>query len=477
MTSSPSAKPNVLIVMTDQQAPQFSSVYGHKVAKTPQLERLAREGVVFENAYTPNPICVPARMSFMTGTEVQRNGTWDNGVPFPEDAVTWAHALKRQGYDVALSGKAHFRGHDHLHGFDSQLAYDINARNRPRPPDWQDPYPDDSKRRDSWPCGPGHSEEIDADNAVEEAALEYLGDARRQEVPWALLVGFVCPHHPFFAPQEYFDLFDLDDIDLPEIPEGHLKEMHPFNRRNRAARGMGGEARISDECMRRLRASYYALVRFIDDKLGRMLDKLEATGQRENTMVVFTSDHGEMMGEHGMMLKSAMYEHSARIPLVASFPGKEGAGLRVDRNVNLIDLTATILEQCGSSEELPSDVEIDGRDLRPLLEAEGRQAWDNATLSEYYANFSWAPTAMYKRDHYKLNWYHGEEPELFDLEKDPGEFRNVASDPEYAEVFERLKSELMARWDPEEIGERVLRSQERRRFLQPYLFRYLEDGD
>ncbi len=468
------SKPNVLVIMTDQQAPQFSSVYGHRLARTPNLERLGSEGVVFENAYTPCPVCVPARMSYMTGTEVQRNEMWDNGVPFPEDAVTWAHSLKRQGYDVALSGKIHFRGHDQLHGFDEQLAYDINGRNKPAFPNWNNPHPDPSCRRDSWPCGPGHSKEIDADNAVEEAALRYLRDPLRTANPWALHVGFVCPHNPFFAPDEYYDRFALEEIDLPEIPPGHLAEIHPFNQRNRAARGFGGESRISDENMRRLRASYYALIRFIDDKLGRLLDALEETGQRENTLVVFTSDHGEMMGEHGMVLKCSMYEHSVRIPLVVAFPSKKGAGLRVDRNVNLLDLTATILGQSGADNDLPSGARQDGRDLGSLLTPAGLEAWDNATFSEYYADFSWSPTAMLKRDHYKLNWYHGERPELFDLKRDPGEFEDLSRNSEYEEIFVQLRRELLARWDPDEIGRRVIRSQEQRSFIKPYLFKYLD---
>ena len=224
-------RPNILVIMADQHAPQFSGPYGHPVVKTPIMDRLATEGVTFENAYTSCPICVPARMSFMTGRYVGNIGIWDNGVPLREDAVTWAHRLRNVGYQAFLSGKMHFRGHDHLHGFEAQLAVDINAFNKPEPPDWSQPLPAARKVRRDMPRGPGSNVQIDADNRAAQAALDFIYDQRCRERPWALCVGFVAPHVPFVSPPGFYDIYNGVDIDVPIIPEGHLEVQHPFHRR------------------------------------------------------------------------------------------------------------------------------------------------------------------------------------------------------------------------------------------------------
>jgi len=467
-------KPNVLVVMTDQQAPQFTGVYGHPIAQTPHLDRLAREGVVFDNAYTNCPICVPSRMSFLTGRRVQNIGIWDNGVPLREDATTWPHRLRSVGYNVALAGKAHFRGHDHLHGFEEQLAYDINAANRPKPPNWSASPKPRERTQTGMPRGAGHTAEHDADNAVEAAALNYINDPARQEKPWALLVGFVCPHNPYIAPKEYLDRYPVGSIDLPDVPAGHGKALHPHCRRIQEARGIPEDG-FDPQVVKEIRASYYALVTFIDDKLGRMLKALEETGQIDNTVVVFTSDHGDMMGEHAMFLKSCYYEHSSRVPMVMRFPEKFPAGKRIRQNVSLVDLTRALVDLAGAPDGGEDGTPpLDGDSLAPLAEGKAPN-WKDEAFGEYCANFTLAPTAMLKKGRYKLNWYHREEPELYDLEEDPGERRNLAKDPRRKDELDALEKSLMARWDPNELETAILASQEERRFLEPYLFPYLEE--
>lgn len=467
-------RPNFLIIMTDQQAPQFTGAYGHPIAQTPHLDRLAAEGALFENAYTNCPICVPARMSFMTGRHVQEIGIWDNGVPLREDATTWAHRLRSVGYHAALAGKVHFRGHDHLHGFEAQLAYDINAVNRPQPPNWEEPPRKRTKTSSGIPCGEGHTAEIDADNAVEKASLDYIRDPARREKPWALLAGFVCPHNPYLAPREYLDRYPAASMDLPEIPEGHGASLHPHCRRIQESRGIPEEG-FDGQVVRELRASYYALETFIDDKLGRMRAALEETGQLENTVIVFTADHGDMMGEHTMFMKSCYYEHSARIPMVVRFPAKFPAGRRVRENVSLVDLTRTIVALADAPEGGEQGTpELSGHDFTALARGQDPD-WKNEVFAEYYANSTIAPTAMLKRGAWKLNWYHREPPELYHIEKDPGELRNLTDDPDCRETLQSMKDALMARWNPEKLDSDIRASQAERRFLKPWLFSYLEN--
>ena len=338
-------RPNLLLIMSDEHAPMFSGPYGHPLVQTPNLDRLAAEGVVFEHAYCNSPLCTPSRMSFMTGRYVHHAGTWDNATPLASDAVTWAHRLRAVGYDVVLSGKQHFSGPDQLHGFRAQLARDLHAERGHPIRDWSQGT---TGARRPWGvverAGPGTTEEIEVDDQVEVAALDYLHDPARQRQPWALNVSFMAPHFPFVVPQRFWDLYPEAAVDLPTIPPGHLDNQHPVYQRMRRAFGL---AEFPEELVRRARVGYYGLITYLDEKIGRLLDALEATGQRENTLIAYFSDHGELAGEHGMWRKSNFYEQSVRVPLQLAWPGHLPAGRRVNGVVSLVDLVATIVEGGG----------------------------------------------------------------------------------------------------------------------------------
>ena len=217
--------------MADQHAPQYCEPYGHQMVKTPHLNRLAEKGIVFENAYSPCPVCVPSRMAFMTGKNIQNIGIWDNGVPLAEDEPTWAHHLRRAGYETALAGKMHFRGHDRLHGFQRQLSIDMNSLNYPKPPDWEADLKVREQPRRSIGCGAGWNSTLESDVYSAERAIEYLREPSRRQSPWALNVGFVLPHPPYKAPAEYLDLYPLDDIKIPISDAGEWERLHPFHKR------------------------------------------------------------------------------------------------------------------------------------------------------------------------------------------------------------------------------------------------------
>lgn len=459
---SASSRPNLLIIMSDEHAPQFSGTYGHPIVQTPHMDRMAAEGVLFENAYCNTPLCTPSRMSFMTGRYISEIETWDNTSPLRVDAPTWAHRLRAAGYDVVLSGKQHFIGPDQLHGFRAQLARDLHAEKLLGLYDWEDGTP---AAPEPWPhlamAGPGRSLEIEVDDQVEEAAIHYLRAPERKERPWALNASFIAPHFPFIVPQEYWDRYPPEAVDLPRNRPGSLEEQHPVYQR---MRGMFGLIDFPEEQVRRARAGYYGLITYLDDKIGRLLQVLEETGQRENTLVIYISDHGEMAGEYGMWRKSNFREFSARIPVLMSWPGRLPEGRRVTEVVSLVDVVAGMLEEAGA----PMDASLDGDSLMPLARGdEGAvQTWKDEAFSEYLAHGVTGPMAMLRRGRYKLIYSIGDPPELFDLASDPNELRDLASDPDYRQIRDDLSERLLSRWDPVALDERVRRSQKERLLIE-----------
>ena len=454
-----SGRPNLLIIMSDEHAPMYSSLHGHPLVQTPNMERLAALGTTFDNAYCNSPLCMPSRMSFMTGRFIHHQDTWDNASPLRVDALTWAHLLRSVGYEVVLSGKQHFCGPDRLHGFQEQLARDLHAELAHPVFDWSEGV---IPARRPWgalaEAGPGRSSEIEVDDLAQRRALDWLRDPARGDRPWALNVSFIAPHFPFIVPQRFWDMYPPNRIDMPEIPPGHLESLHPVYQRLRA---MFGFADFDEELVRRARAGYYGLISYLDEKIGQLLDALEATGQLENTVVIHFSDHGEMNGEHGMWRKSNFYEASVRVPLQIAWPGQLPAGQRLPQVVSLVDVVATMLELAG----VEAPVSLDGDSLAGLLQ--GRDAdWKDEAFAEYCGHGVTAPMAMLRRGRYKFNYSLGDPPELYDLQGDPGEFHNLAGRSEYAGIEAELRASLLSHWDPQEIEVRVRRSQQERILLE-----------
>ena len=458
-------RPNILLIMTDEHAPMYSSTYGHPLVQTPYMDQLAQEGATFDNAYCNSPLCLPSRMSFMTGRYINQIGAYDNASPLPSDTVTWAHMLRAVGYDVTLSGKQHFVGPDQLHGFNRQLGRDLHAELWTKngmlrgTADWSKGTPAAAK---PWggvaEAGPGTTTEIEVDDLVEERSIEYLRDPTRREQPWALNASFIAPHFPLIVPERYFDLYPLDQIDMPEIPEGHLEDQHPVHQRMRS---MFGAADFPEEQVRRARAGYYGLITYLDEKIGRLLQVLEETGQRENTVVVHFSDHGEMNGEHGMWRKSSLYEASSRVPLQISWPGQIDGGQRIGDAVSLVDLVATVVDVAGAESVAP----LDGDSLLGLVQGQGG-GWKDEAFCEYLAHGVQRPTAMLRTGRYKFNYSLGDAPELYDIEADPNEFNDLADSPEHASIVAELQERLLSQWNPVAIEAEVLQSQQERLLIE-----------
>lgn len=471
-------RPNFLVIMSDEHGPMWSSAYGHPFVQTPNMERLAEAGATFDAAYCNSPLCVPSRLSFMTGRYVSNCEGWDNAKPLPSDVPTWPYLLRSMGYDSALSGKMHLIGPDQLHGFQHQIAYDPHGggHRSDSEPDlstggrhpiylWEDGVPTSDE---PWPsvkeARAGTGPMIEADDAIEESALAYLRDPSRRDSPWALCVGFVAPHFPFIVPEPYFSLYWPEYADLPDNPPGHLENLPAAANRLRQAFNFSG---YTEDEVRAARAAYYGLITYLDDKIGRLLDVLEDTGMYDNTVIIHTSDHGESLGEHGLWRKMNFYEQSARVPLQISWPGVIDGGQRFTGAVSLVDAAATILDMASVDQTSQSFMNLDGASLLPQLAGATDRQRDEA-FSEHLAHGTDRPRAMVRQGRWKLSYsHHSRTPdiELYNLESDPGEFLNLANDGTHSAVQQRLTNRIMEIWGDADALDRHIKDSQRSRLM------------
>ena len=461
--------PNIVVIQADQMTAFALSIYGHSLVKTPHIDRLAQQGTVFENAYCNFPLCVPSRTSMMAGRHANAIGMWDNAIEMPASIPTLAHYLRRENYHTVLCGKMHFIGPDQVHGFNERITTDIYPSNFAWTPDWvvgERYRPTGINMRavvDAGICVRGL--QIDYDEEVEHAGIQKLHDLARfnKEDPFLLWISFTHPHSPFITTQHYWDLYHHDEIDMPTVPEIPLDEMDPMSRWLYYAHG-GDLHEVTDAHIRNARHAYYGMCTYIDDKVGRVLNTIEELGIDDETVVVFTSDHGEMLGERGMWFKQSFHEWSVRIPLIVKVPGL-GAGKRVNALTSLVDLLPTFVD-IATDEDNPNPVSaLDGHSLLPLINGESTD-WNNRVISEYTGEGVVAPCRMIRRDQMKFIYTHGYDDLMFDLDKDPDELNNLIGNPAYEDVANALKAELMEDWDPEAVNQACIQSQKERLFIQ-----------
>ena len=450
--------------MSDEHGAQFSSAYGHPIIETPNMDRLAEQGVTFESNYCNSPLCIPSRASFMTGQYVSSIGVWDNTKPIPVDKITWPYLMRNEGYDTALNGKMHLVGPDPLHGFGEQLSRDPHIEVPLDHYRWSDGIP---TALEDWygvrEADPGVSPMIEADDAMEKAAVEYLSDPVRHDKPFAMCVGFIAPHFPFIVPEPYFSKYYPDNVNMPNIPDGHLDDLPPSAQRLRQMFGLDGK--WTDDEIARARAAYFGLCEYLDDKIGHLMDVLEEQGLAENTVIVHTSDHGDMLGEHGLWRKMCFYEQSANVPLQISWPGKFDGGQRVSEAVSNVDAVATILDLAGVQLD---KWDLSGQSLVPALEGDTSEL-NNVAISEHFAHGTDRALGMVRSGKWKLCYGHGNpiELELYDLESDPGEFTNLAGIAEHSVVQESLLKILLDQWgDPDAMTAKIIRDQEDREIIR-----------
>src|SRR5262245_24372338 len=460
--------------MFDQLAPQFLPSYGHKVVKAPNLSRLAAEGVQFDSAYTNSPLCAPARFSMMAGQLCSRIGAWDNAAEFPSSVPTFAHYLRLAGYRTCLSGKMHFVGPDQLHGYEDRVTTDIYPGDFGWTPTWEDP-----KRIHWWfhnmlsvvEAGAyDRSLEWDYDEEVGHQAVRWLYDHARgnDERPFMLAVSFIQPHDPYLAPRADWARYNPDAIDMPAVPYIAPAERDPLSRRMYALYDRD-EYRVTAEHVRNARHGYYAMISYVDRKLGELLAALAATGLADDTVVVVTADHGDMLGERGLWYKMNFFERSVRVPLILHAPRMFGAR-RVAESVSLVDLLPSFMELAGDGASFAPAAEIDGRSL--LGVAAGRaEGWPDRAYGEYMAEGTVQPVFMIRHGRYKYVACDGDPPQLFDLGNDPHELTNLAADAGHATIAAEFATEAAARWNSAALREQIILSQRQRIFVQEALLK------
>lgn len=447
---------NVLVLMSDEHTRSVMGAYGNDLAHTPVLDDLANRGVRFENAYTPSPICIPARASFATGTPVFEHRCWSSAEPYYGQQQSWMHRLRGRGHEVTSIGKLHYRAAADDVGFSESLLPMYLANNGRGWPQglMRKPmcdFPDTVEL--AGQLGPGETRYTQYDRDITAAAIDWLHRHRRSEgKPWVLFVSYICPHFPLLAPPQFFDLYR--DLDLPRAfdrdPETRLR--HPVID---AMREFWDYADYFDEASERLGLrNYYALCSFLDDNVAQVLAALEASGQRDNTQIIYTSDHGDMIGNHGIWGKSYMYEDSVGIPMTLTGPGIE-AGVN-PTPVSLTDLASTVELAVGSS-PLVAQREWQGRPLQAFVD---NPEAGRTLISEYHDGGSPCGCFMLRQGRWKLVYFaEGNPPLLFDLEQDPREMKNLADDADHAQILRQLIGQLEQILDPEEVNRKAFADQ------------------
>jgi choline-sulfatase len=455
-------RPDILIVVADQLTTAAMPFHGNVVTRAPAMAGLAESGVVFESAYTASPLCTPARGALMTGLLPSRTQCYDNAAGFSSEIPTFAHHLRTRGYRTALAGKMHFCGPDQLHGFEERLTTDIYPADYDWTPDWGSTerphwYHDMSSVTEAGTCV--RTNQLDFDDEVGYAAERGLFEHIRSgdERPFCFVVSFTHPHDPYAITQEYWDRYRDEDVPMPN--HGYDPSITtPHEERLRGVCAMD-EAEITDDMVRDARHAYLGAVSFVDDHLARLLDILRVTGRLENTVVVLTSDHGDMQGERGLWYKMSFFEGSARVPLVVSAPGRF-APARVSSPVSTMDLLPTLVGIAGGDDRSDELADLDAESLLPLLRGDHDDR--EVVVAEYLAEGAVAPLVMLRRGSWKLIHSPADPDQLYDLATDPLERHNRVSDPDAADVLADLRAEVAQRWDLERIDAEVRRSQRRR---------------
>ncbi|MHC4994865.1 MAG: choline-sulfatase [Planctomycetota bacterium] len=463
------SQPNILMIMADQLSAKWLGAYGHPLVRSPHIDALAARGVRFDAAYTNCPICAPSRASMCTGRYVSGIDAFDNGSELPASTPTFMHHLKRAGYRTWLSGKMHFIGPDQHHGFDRRLTPEIYPSGFNWTPDWREsPCPNPGSAvdqlRDSGVCD--WSLQLDYDEEVHARSLGALRDLTRlrgDNKPFFLCASYTHPHDPFCITRKWWDLYDHDTLDDPQPPGGPIEDMHPYDQWLQIHH-MVDRYPPTGEQIRNTRHAYYGMVSYFDSKVGELVAELERLGLADNTVVIVTSDHGEMLGEHGMWFKRTCYDASVRVPLIVAGTERVADGRSIDRSVSLVDLFPTLLDWADLDGADEVGEPLDGHSLVGLISGDN-DSWDRPVIGEYCSEGVCAPIRMAVRDQLKYIYVHGQAPQLYDLAVDPHETDNKFDDPAYTDRLAELKHAVHDGWDPEVITARVLASQRDRRYI------------
>ncbi|CRG90862.1 choline-sulfatase [Talaromyces islandicus] len=422
-------KPNILYIMADQMAAPLLAMHDpNSRIKTPNLDRLAREGVTFDNAYCNSPLCAPSRFVMVTGQLPSKIGAFDNAADLPADIPTYAHYLRREGYHTALAGKMHFCGPDQLHGYEQRLTSDIYPGDYGWSVNWDEPevrpdyYHNMSSVMDAGPVV--RTNQLDYDEEVVYKSTQYLYDhvRHRGDQPFCLTVSMTHPHDPYAMTKEFWDMYEDVEIPLPKTAAFAHDEQDPHSQRVLKCIDLWGKEMPEDR-IKAARRAYYAACTYVDTNVGKLLKALDNCGLTDDTIIVFTGDHGDMLGERGLWYKMVWYENSARVPFIVHAP-KRFQAKRVKENVSTMDILPTFAGLVGA--QIEPTLPMDGVSLMPYLTGEEGVKTDTV-FGEYMAEGTLTPVIMIRRGKWKFIYSLIDPPMLYDLEADPLERTNLVA--------------------------------------------------
>lgn len=450
------SKPNIMVIMSDEHNASVTGSYGNDIVRTANLDGLSRMGVTFESCYCNSPLCVPSRLSFTSGKYVSRVGAWSNSCLLVNaDCPSLPWIMNAAGYDSVLCGKMHY-DRTRRYGF-REIGGNMNNSRKTgkggrRKADDLAPKAGMSGRFGNFHTG-DKSGVLTHDRKVTAGTVEFLKNHKAGDKPFFLFVGYLAPHFPLIVPEKYWKQYK-GKVPMPEIPKGHLKAQ-PRNYKHLRI-GFNVED-APDETVQKGRELYYGLTQWLDDEIGKVLKALGNSEAADNTVVIYTTDHGENMGEHGLWWKNCMYEHSSRLPLIVSWPSRWKGGQRRTQACSLVDVVQTIAELGGA--EVPGD--WDGDSMVQWLD-KAKSDWKDVAISEYYAHNIASGFVMIRMGKYKYVYHtaadgnHPAERELYDLESNPGEFKNLAGEAKYKRQIRMMHAALV-----KELGEEPDRTEKR----------------
>ncbi len=442
------SKPNILFLCSDQHQAFASGFAGHPDVQTPNLDRLAAEGIRFDRAYCQSPVCVASRGSMVTGRYPHAHGALLLQDPLPTDSHTVAHHFQEQGYQTAAIGKMHFVDESRRHGFEVRVNEASFAATRTA--EQREAFSRDQGRGSHFRGAPSKlSEDHFFDTYVADQTVRFLKETRDAERPFCLWSSFFLPHTPLVPHKRYWDLYDPEKLTLPQRSENDLQDGFEGHLIRAEERGWYAQ---SEEDLRGALAGYYGNISQMDANLGRVLDALRDLGLEQETIIVYTSDHGEMAGAHRMWTKHVMFEESVRVPLILRLPDGRCRGTSTDAMVEHVDLFPTLAELSG----LPAPDDIHGQSFEGILGG-GAVRHRDVVFSEYHfckkvftADNRYVgkpPILMVRTERWKLCYLSWARCELYDLEKDPGEHHNLIDAPEHASTVKELKQLAQQRFE------------------------------
>jgi len=435
-------KPNILVIISDEHNASVIGCYNNPLIKTPNLDGLARQGIVFESCYCNSPLCVPSRLSFTSGKYISRIGAWSNTCWLPSaDYPSLARIMNTAGYESFLCGKMHY-DRTRRYGF-TEIAGNMNnnlktGKGARRKADNLKPIPGISERFDGF--HPGDSFVLEHDRKVTAGVLDFLQKRQTDDKPFFLIAGFLAPHFPLIVPEQYWQPY-MSKVPLPVIPPGHLTGQ-PLNYKHLRI-GFNVED-APEDIVRKGRELYYGLTQWLDARIGQVLTALQNSSVAENTIVIYTADHGENMGEHGLWWKNCMYEHAARVPLIISWPKRWKPGQSRYQACSLVDVVQTI----AAIGQAPTPDDWNGDSMLEWLD-DPKSDWKDTAVSEYYAHYIASGFALLRKGPYKYVYHtpadvkHPAERELYNLQQDPGEFTNLARNPEQKQRLQQMHKLLV----------------------------------